>query len=253
MGGGLWDALAATSGSVALAFIVALVLGICANAVLFFGSAVVVLERFARGARRLSSALLMTLVFAALLGALGTDEESVEALGIPWPGTVRAWLAASASAFVLLGLAQAGTVLLLRVVPTRALALASVIGLGAGYALLEELGHTVRNGLRVAVGRLVGEADVLAGQLVAAERERRAALLADRHPEHLLALTATLPLERERAPQDLRIEGAREAAVAGQRHDRDGRDLLALLQQRQPAHGGRGAADAPVRALVGMR
>ena len=95
MGASLWDALAAAGGSLALAFIVALVLGICATAVLFFGSAVVVLERFARGARRGSSALLMTLAFAALLGALGTDEESVEALGIPWPGTGRAWLAAS--------------------------------------------------------------------------------------------------------------------------------------------------------------
>ena len=147
MGAGLWDALSTAGGSVALAFIVALVLGICANAVLFFGSAVVVLDRFARGARRWSSALGMTLVFAALLGALGTDEESVEALGIPWPGAGQAWLAASASAFVLLALAQAGCVFLLRVVAPRTLALASVIGLGAGYALLvgglDRLGYTL--------------------------------------------------------------------------------------------------------------
>src|SRR5262245_40194891 len=115
MGAGLWEALATAGGSVALAFIVALVLGICANAVLFFGSAVVVLERFARGARRFSSLLWMTLVFAALLGALGTDEESVEALGVPWPGTGQAWLGASATAFVLLAFAQAGIALLLRV------------------------------------------------------------------------------------------------------------------------------------------
>jgi len=136
VGSNLWDALAAASGSVALAFIVALVLGICANAVLFFGSAVVVLERFARGARRWSSAVLVTLAFAGLLGALGTDEESVEALGIPWPGAGYAWLGTSAVALLLLCLAQAGTALLLRLVPARALALATVIGLGAGYALL---------------------------------------------------------------------------------------------------------------------
>ena len=158
MGVSLWEALSAAGGSLALAFIVALVLGICATAVLFFGSAVVVLERFARGARRGSSALLMTLAFAALLGALGTDEESVEALGIPWPGTGRAWLAASASAFVLLCLAQVGTVLLLRVVTPRALALASVIGLGVGYALLvgglDQLGYALAPAVVTALSAL---------------------------------------------------------------------------------------------------
>jgi len=123
---GVWDALVAASGSVALVFIVALVLGICATAVLFFGSAVVVLDRFAREARRFSSALLVTLAFAALLGALG----------IPWPGAWQAWLGASAAALALLAAAQAAAALLLRFVPARALALATVVGLGVGYALL---------------------------------------------------------------------------------------------------------------------
>jgi lipoprotein-releasing system permease protein len=144
---GLWDALVAASGSLALTFIVALVLGISATAVLFFGSAVVVLERFARGARRWGVALAVTLAFAALLGALGLDEQSVEALGIPWPGAARAWLGGSAVAFVLLALAQAITVLLLRFVSGRALAMASVVGLGAGYALLvgglDQLGYAL--------------------------------------------------------------------------------------------------------------
>jgi len=158
VGASLWDALAAAGGSLALAFIVALVLGICANAVLFFGSAVVVLERFARGPKRWSSTLLMTLGFAALLGALGTDEESVEALGIPWPGTARAWLAASASAFVLLVLVQAGTALLLRVLTPRVLALASVVGLGVGYALLvgglDQLGYALAPAVVTALSAL---------------------------------------------------------------------------------------------------
>jgi lipoprotein-releasing system permease protein len=100
----------------------------------------------------------MTFVFAALLGALGTDEESVEALGIPWPGSGRAWLAASASAFVLLCLAQAGTALLLRVVKPRALALASVIGLGVGYALLvgglDQLGYALAPAVVTALSAL---------------------------------------------------------------------------------------------------
>jgi len=158
-GAGLWHALSAAGGSVALAFIVALVLGICANAVLFFGSAVVVLDRFARGARSWLTALLVTLAFALLLGALGTDEESVEALGIPWPGAWQAWLGGSATAFVLLCVAQTATALLLRYVPARVLALVTVTGLGAGYALLvgglDQLGYAVAPAVATAAVWLV--------------------------------------------------------------------------------------------------
>jgi lipoprotein-releasing system permease protein len=132
----LWDALAAAGGSSALVFIVALVLGICVTAVLFFGSAVVVLDRFARGARRLPTQLLVTLAFAAVLGTLGTDEELIESLGVAWPGAFQAWVAGSVSAFALLVVAQLVVVLLLRLVSARGLALAAVVGLGAGYALL---------------------------------------------------------------------------------------------------------------------
>jgi lipoprotein-releasing system permease protein len=130
-----WDTLVTASGSLALVFIVALVLGIVVMAVLFFGSAVVVLDHFAREARRWRWTLLVTLAFAALLGALGTDEEAVEALGIPWPGTLLAWLGASGVALVLLSAAQALVALLLRFLPTRALALGTIVGLGAGLAL----------------------------------------------------------------------------------------------------------------------
>jgi lipoprotein-releasing system permease protein len=142
---GLWDALSAAGGSLALGFIVALVLGLCAMAILFFGSAVVVLERFARGAPSGLGAVLVTLVLAALLGLLGTDEETVESLGIVWPGALQAWAASAALAVVGLVFAQALTVLVLRLVPPRALAFASVVALGAGYALLvgglDQLGY----------------------------------------------------------------------------------------------------------------
>ncbi len=143
----LWEGLSAAGGSLALAFIVALVLGICANAVLFFGSAVVVLERFARGARGGVTALVVTAVLAALLGTLGTDEETIEALGIVWPGTLEAWAASALVAAVALVLAQVLMAAVLRFVPPRALAFASVVALGAGYALLvgglDQLGYAV--------------------------------------------------------------------------------------------------------------
>jgi lipoprotein-releasing system permease protein len=185
---GLWDALVAASGSLALAFIVALVLGICATAVLFFGSAVVVLDRFAREARRFSSALLVTLAFAALLGALGTEEETVESLGIAWPGAWQAWLGASCAAFALLVAAQAAAALLLRFVPARALALVTVVGLGAGYALL--VGGLDQLGYAVAPAVVAG----LAWLALAFRRRRRGAPGAGFDERLALALTLVLAL-----------------------------------------------------------
>jgi lipoprotein-releasing system permease protein len=185
---GLWDALSATGGSLALAFIVALVLGLCAMAILFFGSAVVVLERFARGAPSGLGAALVTLVLAALLGLLGTDEETVEALGIVWPGALRAWAASAALAVVGLVVAQALTALVLRLVPPRALAFASVVVLGAGYALLvgglDQLGYAAAPALATLA---------VAGAL--RWRRRRQGLAAPGLEERLaLALAAVLAL-----------------------------------------------------------
>jgi len=133
---GLWQSLSAAGGSFALVFIVALVLAICATGLLFFGSAVVVLERFAREARSWRTTGLVTVGFAMLIGLLGVDEETVESLGVVWPGAPAAWAMFAGSAFAALALAQAATGLVLRLVSPRLLALASVIALGAGYALL---------------------------------------------------------------------------------------------------------------------
>ena len=111
-------------------------------------------------------------------------------------------------------------------------------GHAVDLALDEELRDAVRDRLRVLVRRLVGEAHVRAGELAAAEEERRAALLADGDPAHALPLRLERALERERAPQDLRVERAGEPAVAGQRHDRDRLHALPLLEEREP-HGRR--------------
>src|SRR5439155_16875772 len=70
--------------------------------------------------------------------------------------------------------------------------------------------------------------------LVAAEAERRAPLATDDEPAHLLPLRAQRALEREGAAEDLTVERAGEAAVAGERDDRDPA-RLPLLEQRQAA------------------
>jgi len=55
--------------------------------------------------------------------------------------------------------------------------------------------------------------------------------------------TTCRALEREGAPHDLGVERAREPAVAGQRHECDGRHFLALLEERE-SHGRGRASDA---------
>ena len=118
-----------------------------------------------------------------------------------------------------------------------------------------ELGHPVRDRLRIAVRRPVREADEGIARVAAAERQRRAPLLADGDPPHRLPLGHERPLEGERAADHLAVERAREAAVAGQRHDQDGLDRLALLQERQRPHRRGSATDAgdEIAHRVGVR
>jgi len=143
----LWEWLTAAGGTLALSFIVAIALGICANTVLFLGSAVVVLERFARATRRLRSVAIVTVVWAALLGALGTDVETLAGLGLPWPGALRAWMLAAVFALVIVVGAQAAVALVLRRVSPTILAMTSAVLLGIGYALLvggiDRLGYAI--------------------------------------------------------------------------------------------------------------
>jgi lipoprotein-releasing system permease protein len=131
----LQDALSTVGGSMALGFIVAIALGICATTALFMGSAVVVLERFARAVRRPTSVLLATLVGAALLGSLGADADTFDQVGLPWPGTLRAWGMASLACVPLLLAAQGLMAGLLRFVPPPRLGLTAVAVLGTGLAL----------------------------------------------------------------------------------------------------------------------
>ncbi len=151
----LWDWLTAAGGTLALSFIVAIAVGICATTVLFVGSAVVVLERFALASHRLRHVVIVTVVWAALLGALGTDVETLTGLGIPWPGAFRAWLLTSAGALGLVAAAQVGVGLALRYVPPTTLAMTSAVLLAIGYALLvggiDRLGYAISPALVAAL------------------------------------------------------------------------------------------------------
>ena len=143
----IWEVLSVAGGSFALSFIVTLALGICALAVLFFGSAVAVLERFARAVTRPRSVAGVTVVWAMLLGTLGTDEELLEGLGVPWPGLLEAWLGSALTALLLLAVAQLAVGAALRFLAPRTLGLGSVALLAAGYALaaggLDNLGYSL--------------------------------------------------------------------------------------------------------------
>ncbi len=170
-------------GAVALTFIVALLLAIAANALLFFGSAVVVLERFARSTKRFAHVVVITAVWAALLGFLGTDEETVEGLGIRWPGVVQAWALFAGIAFAGVALAQGLVALVLRFVPPRSLAYCAVLVLGLAFAVyagcLGQLGYVaLPAALAAAIAVALRVRRTRAGVAAAGADETLSALLA---------------------------------------------------------------------------
>lgn len=143
----LLEVLQRAGGGLALSFIVVLMIGIGTLALLFFGSAVIVLDRFARGPRRVRTVLWAALGWAALLGVLATDREGAPGIAIEialgaWPGGLQAWALGALVALVLTAAAQALTALLLRAAAPRLLGAAALLAAGAGYVLLAAgLGH----------------------------------------------------------------------------------------------------------------
>jgi lipoprotein-releasing system permease protein len=130
----LWNALTAAGGTLALSLIVTIALGINALTLLFVGSAVVTLERFARAARRPRSALAFGACWALVLGAGSLywrgPEEAAEL------GWLAPWAAASAGSAVAIALGVLVVSLLLRRISPPRLARASVLVLGVGFALV---------------------------------------------------------------------------------------------------------------------
>ncbi|HEU4428079.1 MAG TPA: FtsX-like permease family protein [Myxococcota bacterium] len=200
--------LAQALGAVALAFIVALLLAIAANSLLFFGSAVVVLERFARSRKRALHVLAISLVWAALLGLLGTDEETVESLGIRWPGFIEAWAGAAFLALALVALAQGFAAIVLRLAPPRGLAYAAIVLLGLAFSAyagsLAQVGYVaLPAALSAAIAIALRVRRTRAGAEHAGADERLAGLLA-------LALLPGIPfaLALEAPRPDLGVAGA---------------------------------------------
>ena len=132
----LWDLLSAAGGTLALTFIVALALGINALALLFFGSAVVALERFARVVTSWRTTVSVWLLWSLLMGVafLHADrpEIVVESLSVQLRGLGVAW-GAGALAVVF---ASVSVLLLLRWFSSSVLARTALGALGFGYALI---------------------------------------------------------------------------------------------------------------------
>ena len=132
----LLELLATAGGTFALSFLVLLALGISALTLLFAASAVVVLERFARRARRLRS-IAVASALAALLAAplaLGAARPELEAATLG--ERILAYGRAAGVALVAIALVQAAVAFALRAMPPRFLARGSALWLGLGYALV---------------------------------------------------------------------------------------------------------------------
>jgi lipoprotein-releasing system permease protein len=103
---GAWTVLTTAGGTLALGLILAIALGINAMTLLFFGSAVVALERFARVATRRGVIAACVLVWAALLGAFSLYWNADALAGAGFAQWLRAfglgsaWAALLVSGFV---------------------------------------------------------------------------------------------------------------------------------------------------------
>jgi lipoprotein-releasing system permease protein len=93
---GLWQWLAATGGVLALVFIVGLVIALAVMTTVFLGSAVVVLERFARVSRRPASVVAFGLIVSACIAGVLVHEQRPELSVAPW----REWFEVYRAYFV---------------------------------------------------------------------------------------------------------------------------------------------------------
>jgi lipoprotein-releasing system permease protein len=135
---GLWTILTGAGGTVALALIIAIALGINALTLLFFGSAVVALERFARVARRKSVIAVCALVWAGALGAFFYLYWNAEALtGADLATRFRAWVGGSARAALAVLVSGALCLVGMRFVAPRTLGaiVLGVLGIAAALVL----------------------------------------------------------------------------------------------------------------------
>ncbi len=132
----MWGLLTAAGGALALALIVTLAVGINALTLLFLGSAVVTLERFARASRRrlslLACALGWTLVVAAGVAAWGGDELRGTGGADDWRGMASVIAGSALAVAFAIGVVS----LAFKRLSADLLAGASALMLGLGYALV---------------------------------------------------------------------------------------------------------------------
>jgi hypothetical protein len=133
----LWDVLTATGGAVALTLIVAIALGISAMTLLFAGSAVVVLERFARAARRTRTLVGCGALWSLVVGAAAIELQAAELAALPLREKALAWGVALTWSAALVAVAMCVARLGLRWVRPAHLAIATLLlmGLGASAVL----------------------------------------------------------------------------------------------------------------------
>jgi lipoprotein-releasing system permease protein len=133
---GLWGNLTAAGGGVALALIIAIALGINALTLLFVGSAVVALERFARATRKVSTVAICGVLWSGVLGAAVVYLGSAELGSAPFEQKLVAWASATISSVLVVAVAVAITHTVLRSMSPARLGLSVIVVLGLGTALV---------------------------------------------------------------------------------------------------------------------
>ncbi|MEE2663898.1 MAG: ABC transporter permease, partial [Myxococcota bacterium] len=132
---GLWQALAATGGALALVFIVGLVIAMAAMTTVFLGSAVIVLERFARVSRSWGLVAGFALLVAASVATILVVEQRPElsvASWSEWFAVYRVYLARTVGICLI---ATTVAALGLRFTSSRRLVYIAVVWVGAAAAL----------------------------------------------------------------------------------------------------------------------
>jgi len=131
-----WDVLTAAGGTLSVTFIVGLALGIGALALLFFGSAVIALEHFARSVSRWQTVVIVTLVWSSVLAVFALYVDRPELSEQPWREWLPLWATTASGLVALMALATGLVRLLVSRVSSRNITTASLVLLGLSYALI---------------------------------------------------------------------------------------------------------------------
>jgi lipoprotein-releasing system permease protein len=136
LAGAVWGVLTATGGTLALTFIVAIFLGIAALTLLFLGSAVVVLEQFARVSTSWRNLVGFGLCWSGVVSGGYLYQFHPELSAQPWTEWLRGWVFATGAAIGFVAVATLSIRALLRWVLPRHLAIGNIVVLGIGFSLV---------------------------------------------------------------------------------------------------------------------